>query len=180
MSLNDTIKIDFWSEFKYVCATAKEIAEEARKEYRRKNKSLVSLLVVRPIKAILSPLSLLMNHRYSDEATINLLSSAVRKLNLLATDLEQHYETRYVDTIRELASTLVSFLSQYDGVQLELFDPYQYHVPVSSCPVTTCFKQWLSSLNWRTIEARIKAYKNTFTSLNFHQLEIAGLIIPSD
>lgn len=180
MSLNDTIKIDFWSEFKYVCATAKEIAESVRKEYRRKNKSLVSILVVRPIKAILSPLSLLMNHRYSDDAAMNLLSNAVRKLNLLATDLERHYETRYVDTLRELASTLVSFLSEYDGVQLELFDPYQYHQPCVSRPVTTCFKQWLSTLDWRSIQRKIEAYKNTFTRLDFHQLEIAGLIIPSN
>ena len=180
MSLNDTIKIDFWSEFKYVCATAKEIAEEVRKESRRKNRSLVSLLVLRPIKAILAPLSQLMNHRYSDEATMNLLSQAVRKLNFLATDLEQHYETKYVDTFRELASTLVSFLSQYDGVQLELFDPYQYHEPFVCRPVFSCFKAWLSSLNWRILERRIEEYKNTFAPVTFYQLAIVGLTIPSD
>ena len=70
MSLYHTIKIDRWSDFKLVVATVKEIAEEVRREYRRKQKTLVSLIAVRPIKAIISPLSLLMNHRYTDEGAL--------------------------------------------------------------------------------------------------------------
>lgn len=141
MSLNYDIKITHWSDFKAVYAEVREIAEEVRKEYRRKKKTLVSIIAVRPIKAIISPLSLLLNHRYSDENTLNLLSNAVKKLNLLASAIERSYETRFVQQLRNLAKILVSFLSKYDGVQLELFDEDSYHKPHEPRPVFKCFKE---------------------------------------
>ena len=178
MSLYYRIKIDRWSEFKYVVATAKEIAEEVRREYRRKKKTLVSIIAVRPIKTIISPLSLLMNHRYSDEAAFNLLSSAVKKLHCLALELESHYETQFVETLHSLASILVSFLSDNEGVQLELFDPSSYHTPIVSRPVSTCFKEWLNRFDWRGFNQQLSAWKARFTPLTFYQLSIKGLVIP--
>ncbi|MGB5635562.1 MAG: hypothetical protein WBM44_22960 [Waterburya sp.] len=178
MSLYYRIKIDRWSDFKYVVATVKEIAEEVRREYRRKQKTLVSIIAVRPIKTIISPLSLLMNHRYSDEAAFNLLSSAVRKLHCLALEIESNYETRFVKKLRSLASTLVSFLSEYEGVQLELFDPNSYHTPTASRPVLACFKEWLNRFDWQGFNRKVSAWKARFTPLTLHQLSIQGLVIP--
>ncbi|MBE9044321.1 hypothetical protein IQ255_07880 [Pleurocapsales cyanobacterium LEGE 10410] len=179
MSLYYTIKIDRWSDFKSVVSTVKEIAEEVRKEYRRKQKTLVSMIAVRPIKAIISPLSLLMNHRYSDEAAFNLLSSAVRRIHCLALELESNYETRFVETLRSLASILVSFLSKYEGVQLELFDPNTYHTPFATRAVSTCFKEWLDRFDWRRFRQTLSAWKAQFTPVTFCQLSIKGLVIPA-
>lgn len=178
MSLYYTIKIDRWSDFKQVVATVKEIAEEVRREYRRTQKTLVSLIAVRPIKAIISPLSLLMNHRYTDEAAFNLLSSAVKRMHCLALELESNYETRFVEKLRSLASILVSFLSEYEGIQLELFDPNSYHTPTFSRPVFACFKEWLKRFDWQQFNQKLSAYKARFTPVSIYQLSIKGLVIP--
>ncbi|MDJ0592084.1 MAG: hypothetical protein QNJ72_19185 [Pleurocapsa sp. MO_226.B13] len=178
MSLYYRVKIDRWSEFKHVVTTVKEIAEEVRREYRRKQKTLVSIITVRPIKAIISPLSLLMNHRYSDEATLNLLSSAVKRIQCLALEIESHYETRFVKTLRSLASILVSFLSEGEGVQLELFDPHSYHTPIASRPISSCFKEWLNRFDWRGFNQKLSAWKAQFTPITIYQLSIQGLVIP--
>lgn len=179
MSLYYTIKIDRWSDFKYVVATVKEIAEKVRREYRRKQKTLVSMIAVRPIKTIISPLSLLMNHRYSDEAAFNLLSSAVKRIHCLALEIESNYETRFVEKLRSLASTLVSFISEHEGIQLELFDPNAYHTPMVSRPVATCFKDWLNRFDWRRFNQKLSAWKERFTPITVYQLSIKGLAIPA-
>jgi hypothetical protein len=179
MSLYYTIKIDRWSDFKYVVATVKEIAEKVRREYRRKQKTLVSMIAVRPIKTIISPLSLLMNHRYSDDSAFNLLSSAVKRIQCLALEIESNYETRFVKKLRSLASTLVSFLSEYEGIQLELFDPNAYHTPMVSRPVPTCFKDWLNSFDWRRFNQKLSAWKERFIPITVYQFSIKGLTIPA-
>lgn len=140
-------KIDHWDTLKSVYAEVKEIAESVRREYRRKKKSLACLLVVRPIKQVIRPLSMLINHRYSDEATLNLLSSAIKRLQCIAFELEQNYESRFVEKLRKLADTLMGFLGTAEGVQLELFDSSEYYDPnIKTPPVFQCFKDWLKSL----------------------------------
>lgn len=142
-----SVKIDHWNILKAVYAEVKAIAEEVRREYRRKKKSLACLLVVRPIKQVISPLSMLINHRYSDEATLNLLSSAIKRLQCIAFELKQNYETRFVEKLHRLADTLLGFLGTDEGVQLELFDSNEYHDPqIKSQPTFQCFKEWLRSL----------------------------------
>ena len=120
-----------------------------------------------------------MNHRYSDEAAFNLLSSAVKRIQCLALELESNYETRFVKKLRSLASTLVSFISEYEGIQLELFDPNSYHTPIVSRPVSACFKEWLSCFDWRGFNRKLSAWKEQFTPITVYQLSIKGLVIPA-
>ncbi|VEP17778.1 hypothetical protein H1P_6410009 [Hyella patelloides LEGE 07179] len=128
MSLSDTIRLEKWSSFKYVYSSVQAIAQEVRKEYRRKEKTLVSLIAVRPIKAIISPLSLLMNHRYNDTTIITLLNEAVKRLHTLALALESFHVTTFVARLREIAAILCNFMPANEGVQLELFNPDEYHI----------------------------------------------------
>lgn len=142
-----SVKIDNWDNLKSVFHEVKAIAEEVRKEYRRKTKSMASMVIVRPIKQVISPLSMLIHHRYSDEATLRLLASAIKRLQCIALELEQHYETRFVTKLRQLADTLLGFLGTGEGVQLELFDSVDYYDPhIKTTPVFQCFKDWLRSL----------------------------------
>jgi hypothetical protein len=142
-----SVKVDQWDTLKAVYAEVKAIAEEVRKEYRRKTRSISCVIVTRPIKRVISPLSMLINHRYSDEATLNLLSSAIKRLQCIAFELEQHYETKFVAKLRSLADALLGFLGTDEGVQLELFDANEYYDPqIKTAPVFQCFKDWLRSL----------------------------------
>lgn len=179
MSLYNSIKIDHWSEFKYVFATVKQIAKEVRKEYRRKKKTLVSLIVVHPIKEIIAPLSRLMHHYYRDEAAFELLSSAVKRLNSLALDLESFRQTGLVKLFRQLADILVSFISKHDGIQLELFDPNEHDVTVLSRPVLPLFKAWLSHFDWQGFQQKVELRKSNSTPVSFYQFALVGLVVPS-
>ncbi|MBE9046698.1 hypothetical protein IQ255_20180 [Pleurocapsales cyanobacterium LEGE 10410] len=141
------VKIDHWDTLKAVYAEIQDIAETVRKEYRRKKKTMACMVIVRPIKRVISPLSMLINHRYSDDATLNLLSSAIKRIQGIAFELEQNYETRFVEKLRRLADTLIEFLGTAEGVQLELFDSAEYYDPtVTTRPLAQCFKDWLQNL----------------------------------
>lgn len=137
-----SVKIDHWDTLNAVYAEIKEIAEEVRKEYRRKSPSLSCLLVTRPIKQVINPLSMLIQHRYSDDATLNLISSAIKRLHCIAFDLEQNYETRFVDKLRSLADILFSFVGDNQPIQLELFDKNQYHEPHWKSRVFAHLNRW--------------------------------------
>jgi len=178
MSFNYEVRTIHWEKLKAVRESVMEIAREVRKDYRRKSKHIVSVIAHRPITHILSPLSLLFHHRYSDEATIGLIEAAVCRLNTLAARIESSFETRYVKELREMAQTLVNFLSEYEGVQLELFDADQYrdrhYVPF----VFECFKAWLRGLDWEAIRAKAKERADRVgTLLNcFYQPLISGFV----
>ena len=57
-ALNQSVKIDHWETLKSLYSTVKEIAETVRKDCRRKKPKLASLIVARPIKKVIQPLSL--------------------------------------------------------------------------------------------------------------------------
>ena len=123
----------------------KEIAETVRKDCRRKKPTLASLIVIRPIKKVIQPLSLLIHHRYSDEATRNLIASAITRLQGIALELERNYESKFVKAFRDLAETLMGFLADDDdmGVQLELFDADQFHVSDWKYSVYRYINKWI-------------------------------------
>ena len=140
--LNERIKIDYWSEFKAVISEVKAIAETVRTENRRVNKDITTSIVVRKIKDIIAPLSRIFNYRYSDDTLRGFLNSAVQGLQRLALELESFFQTRFVAQFRRLADTLVSFLSEGEGVQLNLFDAEKYHVPKAAKLKLPGFWRW--------------------------------------
>lgn len=145
-TLNERIKIDFWSDFKAVYQEIKAIAETVRTENRRVNKPMTAMIVVRPIKDIIAPISRIFNYRYADDTLRDLLSSAVQRLQLLALEIESFYEKRFVSEFRRLASTLVSFLPQGEGVQLTILDAEKYHDPNAAKRKLPCFYRWYNGI----------------------------------
>ena len=91
-TLNERIKIDYWTEFKAVIAEVKEIAETVRKEQRRVSKPITTTIVVYQIKDIIAPLSRIFNYRYKDDLLRQLLTSTVQGLHRLALEIESFYE----------------------------------------------------------------------------------------
>ncbi|WP_019503347.1 hypothetical protein [Pleurocapsa sp. PCC 7319] len=55
--LNEQIKITYWTEFKALVAEVKAIAEQTRKESKRKSHCFASSIVARKIKDIIAPIS---------------------------------------------------------------------------------------------------------------------------
>ena len=171
-TLNERIKIDYWTEFKAVIAKVKEIADTVRKEQRRVSKPITTTIVVYQIKDIIAPLSRIFNYRYKDDLLRQLLTSTVQGLHQLALEIEGFYETRFVANFRRLATTLVSFLNPGDGVQLTLFDAQSYHVSHASRKRLPGFWRWW---NYR-FHNRLgfsNPYKNT--KIDHTQLSIKGL-----
>lgn len=171
-----SVKVDHWETLKSVYHEVKEIAEEVRKEYRRKTRSLSCLIIVRPIKRVINPLSMLINHRYSDEATLNLLSAAIKRLQCIAFELEQNYQARFASKLRSLADILMGFLGTDEGVQLELFDSNEYYDPhIKSRPTFQCFKDWLKTLPRKIIYC-VDGYREEKPTPAFYQLPL-GLVV---
>jgi hypothetical protein len=171
-TLNERIKIDYWTEFKAVIAEAKEIADTVRTEQRRVNKPITTTIVVYKIKDIIAPLSRIFNYRYKDDLLCELLTSVVQGLHRLALEIESFYETRFVAEFRRLATTLVSFLDPGEGVQLTLFDTQTYHDPQASKKRLPGFWAWWNNRLHNRLGFS-NPYKNT--TIAYTQLSIKGL-----
>ena len=171
-TLNERIKLDYWTEFKAVIAEVKEIADTVRKEQRRVSKPITTTIVVYQIKDIIAPLSRIFNYRYKDDLLRQLLTSAVQDLHRLALEIESFYETRFVAEFRRLATTLVSFLDPGEGVQLTLFDAQTYHDPQAAKRRLPGFWRWWNN-RVRNRLGFSNPYKNT--KVDHTQLSIKGL-----
>jgi hypothetical protein len=170
--LNEQIKITYWSEFKALVSEVKAIAEQTRKERKRKSHCFASGIVARKIKDIIAPISRIFNYRYNDRLLRELLELAVQRLQLLALELESFFEQRFVPALRRIADTLVSFLPLGEGVQLTILDAEQYHVPNAKRQRLPGFWKWW---NYRFINRLgfSNPYKNT--KIDYTQLSIKGL-----
>ena len=170
--LNERIKITYWSEFKALVAEVKAIAEQTRKESKRKSHCFASGIVARKIKDIIAPISRILNYRYNDRQLRELLELAVQRLQLLALELESFFEQRFVSALRRIADTLVSFLPLGEGVQLTILDAEQYHVANAKKHRMPGFWRWW---NYRVINRLgfSNPYKNT--KIDYTQLTIKGL-----
>ena len=170
--LNEQIKITYWSEFKALVSEVKAIAEQTRKERKRKSHCFASGIVARKIKDIIAPISRIFNYRYNDRLLRDLLELAVQRLQLLALELESFFEQRFVPALRRIADTLVSFLPLGEGVQLTILDAEQYHVPNAKRQRLPGFWKWW---NYRFINRLgfSNPYKNT--KIDYTQLSIKGL-----
>lgn len=171
-TLNERIKIDYWTEFKAVIAEVKEIADTVRKEQRRVSKPITTTIVVYQIKEIIAPLSRIFNYRYKDDLLRQLLTAAVQGLHRLALEIEGFYETRFVTEFRRLATTLVSFLNPGEGIQLTLFDAQTYHDSQAAKKRLPGFWSWWNN-RVRNRLGFSNPYKNT--KIDYTQLSIKGL-----
>ena len=176
MGLGHELKTNYWLELNTVYSTIKEIAEEIRQDYRRKNPALVSRVSHKLIEAIIVPLSSLVSERYSDEKTQVLLATAVRKIQLMALEIERFGASKYVAILKQLAQQLVNCLPPDEGVQLELFERYEAPESFSVPKVALCFKQWLNGLNWENIKraARERVERANRELQKFYQPLICG------
>ena len=170
--LNERIKITYWSQFKALVSEVKAIAEQTRKESKRKSHCFASSIVARKIKDIIAPISRIFNYRYNDRRLRELLESAVQRLQLLALELESFFEQRFVPDLRRIADTLVSFLPLGEGVQLTILDAERYHIPKADKQRLPGFWRWW---NYRVINRLgfSNPYKNT--KIDHTQLSIRGL-----
>ena len=170
--LNERIKITYWTEFKALVSEVKAIAEQTRKESKRKSHCFASSIVARKIKDIIAPISRIFNYRYNDRLLRELLELAVQRLQLLALELESFFEQRFVPALRRIADTLVSFLPLGEGIQLTILDAEQYHVPNAKKQRLPGFWRWW---NYRVINRLgfSNPYKNT--KIDHTQLSIKGL-----
>ncbi len=175
-TLNERIKLDYWTEFKAVYEEVKAIAEMVRREHRRVNRPLTSTIVLYKIKGIIAPLSRIFNYRYKDDTLRQLLTSAVQGLHRLVLEIESFYETRFVADFRRLATTLVSFLTPGEGVQLALFDAQQYHDPQAAKKKLPGFNRWWNFRFFNRLGFS-NPYKNTkidYTQREYVQIHSVG------
>ena len=170
--LNEQIKITYWSEFKALVSEVKAIAEQTRKESKRKSHCFASGIVARKIKDIIAPISRIFNYRYNDRLLRELLELAVQRLQLLALELESFFEQRFVPALRRIADTLVSFLPDGEGIQLTILDAEQYHVANAKRQRMPGFWKWW---NYRVVNhlGFSNPYKNI--KIDYTQLSIKGL-----
>ena len=69
------------------------------------------------------------NYRCSDNSLFYLLSQAVRKISTLVIKLQEYEEKKHVIRLEEISSILVSFISEHQRIQLELFNSPKYFDP---------------------------------------------------
>ena len=145
-NLSDSIMLEHWEEFKGIVLRVKEIAELARKDYRRKNKDITSIVIVRPIKNILALFSRITNYRNSESKLVELMTELIQRLNLLATDIENYVKNHLVEELRSLATTLMRMMSAEAQVQLVLFEVTPYIMPTNRPVRFQCFRDWLLNI----------------------------------
>lgn len=182
-SLNDRIRLTYWSEFKYIYHTVKEVAAQIRQDNRRKKREFVTGLAISPIKEIVHSVSRMYQHRYSDEALFQILAEAIRKINLLVRKIREFEETKYVDILENISSLLISFMGDNQSVQLELFDPQTYHDPEGAKRKLPCFYRWYNGiLREISLHFRDKSRKVGFSNpyINCGKIPYTQLSIPFD
>lgn len=156
--LSASLKLNNWKLLKAIYSQIKEIAETARREYRRKEKTLSSLVIVEPIKKVIAPLSRIINHKQNDNSCLNLLSEAIAKLNLLALELERFNIFNTAKVLRSIAEKLFNLIPSHTPVQLELFEASDYQFLSIQRKVFDCFRRWLNKYNDKKFERDLKRY----------------------
>ena len=186
-SLYDSIKVTQFSEFQDIYYTIKNLASDIRKDFRRKNRQSGTSTIYWFLKDLISPLSSLYHHRFNQEKGLMLITKAVKVLNLIALELERDYVPQLIDTFRNLAQRLVDFLSDDEGIQLDLFDAKEYQ-PGGLYVLSSnrnkpflfdCFKEWLDNFDFYTFRMRLEERRSKLPVLTFHQFSIKGLFVSS-
>lgn len=165
-----------WSTLQTIYATIEAIAKEIRKDYRRKSRQFVSVISKEFLTAITTPLNRLIRFRSTESLRIELISLAVRKIQLMILEIERFYETKYIVQLRELADQLMELVPNLTAVQLELFGVEEYIKNVTNRPVFKSFRAWLNRFDWESYRVWKEQHLVRVNSVKVYQPSIRGCV----
>ena len=130
---SDRLMLDSFDRFRNLITELNELKADFKKQRRRVKPSLGIVLSYQAILKIASPLNKIFNgKRYSEQTSIDMFCSALKKLDLLIRELFKFDCYKLADTLQHLYNRLFVLLPEGTAIQPPLFDPDRYESDIDT------------------------------------------------
>ena len=169
-TFRDRLMLDSFNRFRNLISEINDLKADFKKQRRRVKPSLGIILSYQAILKIASPLNKIFNgRRYSEQTSIDLFCSALRKLNLLIRELVKFDCHSLADTLQHLYNRLFVLLPEGTAIQHPLFDTDCYETTSKKPTATQGFLNWLLDYSLNGFIRRERLRKRAFKPLNIAQ-----------
>ena len=143
-TFRDRLMLDRFDRFRNLIGEINDLKADFQKQRRRVKPSLGIIISYQAILKIASPLNKIFNgKRYSEQTSIDLFCSALKKLDLLIRELVKFDCYSLADTLQHLYDRLFVLLPSGSIIQPPLFDTDSYESDSNKPIATQGFLKWL-------------------------------------
>ena len=169
-TFRDRLMLDSFDRFRNLISELNDLKADFKKQRRRVKPSLGIIISYQAILNIASPLNKIFNgKRYSEQTSIDLFCSALKKLNLLIRELVKFDCHSLADTLQHLYNRLFVLLPSGTAIQPPLFDTDCYESDISKPTATQGFLNWLLDYSLNGFIRRDRTLQRAFKPLNIVQ-----------
>ena len=169
-TFRDRLMLDSFDRFRNLIGELNDLKADLKKQRRRVKPPLDIIISYQAILKIASPLNKIFNgKRYSEQTSINMFCSALKKLNLLIRELVKFDCQQLADTLQHLYNRLFVLLPQGTAIQHPLFDTDCYESDSNKPTATQGFLNWLLDYSLQGYLRRDRDRLRAFKPLNITQ-----------
>ena len=169
-TFRDRLMLDSFDRFRNLIGELNDLKADFKKQRRRVKPSLGIIISYQAILKIASPLNKIFNgKRYSEQTSIDMFCSALKKLNLLIRELVKFDCYKLADTLQHFYNRLFVLLPEGTAIQPPLFDTDSYESDSNKPIGTQGFLKWLKDYSLNGFKKRDRSLQRAFKPLNIVQ-----------
>ena len=169
-TFRDQLMLDSFDRFRNLIGEINDLKAEFKKQRRRVKPSLGIIISYQAILKIASPLNKIFNgKRYSEQTSIDMFCSALKKLDLLIRELIKFDCYKLANTLQHFYNRLFILLPSGTAIQPPLFDTDRYESDSNKPIATQGFLNWLLDYSLNGFKKRDRSLQRAFKPFNIVQ-----------
>lgn len=175
-TFRDRLMLDSFDRFRNLIGELNDLKADFKKQRRRVKPSLGIILSYQAILKTASPLNKIFNgKRYSEQTSIDMFCSALKKLNLLIRELLNFNCHQLAESLQHIYNRLFVLLPENTTIQHHLFDSEKYETTDKKPTLIQSFLDWLLDYSLKGFLRRDIERKRNYKPLSIIQ---PSLILP--